>query len=379
VIVLRSTLHLNKSTCHYKLKQWQASLDAAMECLVGSHRDEMLFTDAHVRHKIKESERKNGHLGVTYVEHRLPRITRSKAWFRASQCYGHLDFIDKAKDALAKAIEMCDDSGLMAEISQHSLRIDTLERLARDQQKKQFRGFWDKLQERGGYADEKKTASKENWDSLNYWEKFKVADEPEESNRYVDPEMQEAQTPQERRSHTADLLRHLPPGTKWDSAVKGLTKKMYRNIDTSFEEYLQRKAEVSEEISTDPLLAEPSLSPRYEMPPAPKDVVPPRPRKQEEAPVAYSPRGGRPHARSRAARSPSPANVFKAQEALRKTYSDAAREESAWSESFSAEVLDEEEQKELQEARDRMAMQRWERLNREKKAWLEALDGSDGD
>ena len=39
-----------------RLKDWQQSLDAALECLVGNHRDEMLFTDPHIRHKLKESE-----------------------------------------------------------------------------------------------------------------------------------------------------------------------------------------------------------------------------------------------------------------------------------------------------------------------------------
>ena len=57
----------------------------------------------------------------------------------SQRCYGHLDFLDKAKDALAKArylpvtsadlgmllvqaLEACDDQGMIAEISQHSLR-----------------------------------------------------------------------------------------------------------------------------------------------------------------------------------------------------------------------------------------------------------------
>ena len=61
-----------------------------------------------------------------------------------------------------------------------------------------------------------------------------------------------------KKGHAAELLHHLPPGAKWDTAVKvanaeycwvkswvcsaeGLTKKMYRNIDKSFEEYLEKK------------------------------------------------------------------------------------------------------------------------------------------
>lgn len=369
VVVLRSTLHLNKSTCHYKLKEWQKSLEAALECLVGNHRDEMMFSDPHIRQKIKESERKNGHVGATLLEFRLPRITRAKAWFRVSQCYGHLDFLDKAKDALAKALEACDDQGLIAEISQHSLRLDTLERLQKDKQKKQFAGFWDKFQDRGGYSEEK--TQSQDWDKLKYWERFKHVEDYEEQYMYVDAERekQRQQDGQRKKGHAQELLHHLPPGAKWDTAVKGLTKKMYRSIDKSFEEYLEKKhlgTEVEEEVKS---------SPRIEVPPEPKDRIPPRPRRKEEIPLAYSPRGARPGARSKAARSPSP--VPDARKEYERHYKTYATQEKAWAERASAEVLDSEEEQELQEARERMAQQRWERLNKDKKAWLEALDDDD--
>eukprot|EP00438_Fugacium_kawagutii_P009481 Skav204854 [mRNA] locus=scaffold1883:155978:158961:- [translate_table: standard] len=262
VVVLRSTLHLNKSTCHYKLKDWQKSLDAALECLVGNHRDEMMFADPHVRQKVKEilpqlcgNERKHGHSGVTLLEFRLPRITRAKAWFRVvlsnswiERCYGHLDFLDKAKDALAKALEACDDQGLIAEISSHSQRkglgLDTLERLQKDKQKKQFAGFWDKFQDRGGYSEEK--TQTQDWDKLKYWERFKDAncfflaevEDYEEQYMYVDADttkQRQKDSDAAKKGHAAELLHHLPPGAKWDTA--GLTKKMYRNIDKSFEEW----------------------------------------------------------------------------------------------------------------------------------------------
>eukprot|EP00439_Symbiodinium_sp_Y106_P073440 s3674_g13.t2 len=387
IVVMRSTLHLNKSTCFYKphpqltfleimeqgvfvprLKDWQQSLDAALECLVGNHRDEMLFTDPHIRQKLKESERKSGHAGATLVEFRLPRITRAKAWFRASQCYGHLDFLDKAKDALAKALEACDDQGLIAEISQHSLRLDTLERLQKDKQKKQFAGFWDKFQDRGGYSEGRSDV--QDWDKLKYWERFKHVEEYEERYSYVDQDQQQEDP---KRGAAAELLHHLPPGAKWDSAVKGLTKKMYRSIDRSFEEYLEKKSagQVEEASATE----EPGQSPRIEVPPEPKDVVPPRPRRKEETPLAYSPRGARPGARSRAARSPSP--LPNAREEYARHYNSYAKQEKAWQDKAAAEALDSEEEQELQEARDRMAMQRWERMNKERKAWLEALDDDD--
>jgi len=368
VVVLRSTLHLNKSTCHYKLKDWQKSLDAALECLVGNHRDEMMFTDPHIRMKVKESERKHGHSGVTLLEFRLPKITRAKAWFRVSQCYGHLDFLDRAKDALAKALEACDDQGLIAEISQHSIRLDTLERLQKDRQKKQFAGFWDKFQDRGGYSEEK--TQPQDWDKLKYWERFKHVEEYEEQYMYVDAERAKQRQQESKKGHAQDLLHHLPPAAKWDSAVKGLTKKMYRSIDKSFEEYLEKKhlgpAAEAEEVDS---------SPRIEVPPEPKDIIPPRPRRKEEIPLAYSPRGARPVARSKAARSPSP--VPDARKEYERHYNTYATQEKVWADRASAEVLDSEEEHELQEARERMAQQRWERLNKEKKAWLEALDDDD--
>ncbi|CAE8656388.1 unnamed protein product [Polarella glacialis] len=84
----------------------------------------MLFTDPHIQQKVKESDHRHGHLGVTFVEYRLPRLIRVKAWFRISQCYGHLEYLEKAKDLLAKALEMCDDPDVMPTLAQHSLRMN---------------------------------------------------------------------------------------------------------------------------------------------------------------------------------------------------------------------------------------------------------------
>ncbi|CAE7828752.1 unnamed protein product [Symbiodinium microadriaticum] len=326
IVVMRSTLHLNKSTCFYKLKDWQQSLDAALECLVGNHRDEMLFTDPHIRHKLKESVRAK--IGSRWGDP------------RGISCYGHLDFLDKAKDALAKALEACDDQGLIAEISQHSLRLDTLERLQKDKQKKQFAGFWDKFQDRGGYSEGKNDA--QEWDKLKYWERFKHVEEYEERYSYVDQDQQQEDP---KKGHAAELLHHLPPGAKWDSAVKGLTKKMYRSIDRSFEEYLEKKS--AGQVEEASVTEEPGQSPRIEVPPEPKDVVPPRPRRKEETPLAYSPRGARPGARSRAARSPSP--LPNPREEYARHYNSYAKQEKAWQDKAAAEALDSEEEQELQE------------------------------
>ncbi|CAK9035790.1 unnamed protein product [Durusdinium trenchii] len=153
----------------------------------------------------------------------------------------------------------------------------------------------------------------DDWDKLKYWERFKHVEDYEEQYMYVDAERAKQQDwPSHSKGHAAELLHHLPPGAKWDTAVKGLTKKMYRNIDKSFEDYLENKK-----------------------------------------------------------------NLGTAEEEYERHYNNYATQEKAWAERASAEVLDSEEEQELQEARDRMAQQRWERLNKEKKAWLEALDDDD--
>jgi len=376
VVILRSTVHLNKSTCHYKLKQWQKSLDEAMECLHGNIRDEMLFTDPHIRQKVKESDRRHGHLGVTFVEHRLPRLTRAKAWFRISQCYGHLEYLDKAKDALAKALETCDDPDLMPQLAQHSLRIDTLERLQRERQKKQFHGFWDKLQDRGGYA-ESNDNTEDHWDKLNYANKFRNVEEFEADCIFPDRRSQQ--------TVVIELQKNLPPGVKWDAAMKGVTKKMYSTIDQSFEAYLEKKTgtgqaeDPMQESLVDPLLSQGAPPPSIQLPPPLRDFSPSRPRVKEEASLMYTSVGGYPGARTRAARSPSPSGSFDPAAALSRQYAESARQESAWKQNYAAEALDSDEELELQHARERMEKQRWERLNKDKRAWLEALDDSDDD
>ncbi|CAE8586187.1 unnamed protein product [Polarella glacialis] len=380
VVILRSTVLLNKSTCHYKLKQWQKSLAEAKECLHGNVRDEMLFTAPHIRQKVKESDRRHGHLGVTFVEHRLPRLIGAKAWFRISQCYGHLEYLEKATDALAKALEMCDDPDLMPELAQHSFRIDTLERLQRERQKKQFQGFWDKLQDRGGYA-ESNNNTEDHWDKLNYANKFRNAEEFEVDCILPDRYSAEGMGSRSQQTVVSKLQKNLPPGVKWDAAMKGVTKKMYSTIDQSFEAYLKKKigTGLAEESLVDPVLSQGAPPPSIELPPPLWDYSPSRPRVKEEASLMYTPVGGYPGPRTRAARSPSPAGSFDPAEALSRQYAESARQELAWHQNYATEALDSNEELELQQARERMENQRWERLNKDKRSWLEALDDSDDD
>mmetsp|Transcript_46802 Transcript_46802/g.138292 ORF Transcript_46802/g.138292 Transcript_46802/m.138292 type:complete len:386 (+) Transcript_46802:3-1160(+) len=181
VIVFRSTLHLNKSTCYFKMRDWRQAAAEATECITGNVRDEMMFADPHIRKKVKDAEKQTGACGVTLVEQRLPRTTRAKAWFRLSKCYVNLEHVEKAKEACAKALEMADDQATLAELSQHSLKIDALEKQQHQRQKRQFRGFWDRLQDRGGYVDPQ-AQRRAVWDSLSYEEKLRRVEELDDSD-----------------------------------------------------------------------------------------------------------------------------------------------------------------------------------------------------
>lgn len=183
VVVLRSTIQLNRSACHFKLGEWQKSADAALECLIGNVREEMMYTDPKIRAKVKEAEAKSGKLAesATTLEQKLPKATRAKAWFRLARCRTNLGHLDRAKEALAKALEVCEDTQTLAEMNQHALRLDTLEKREKQKQKQQFKGFFEKLQDRGGYVDAK-TQTKAKWDTLDYAQKVKQIEELDDSD-----------------------------------------------------------------------------------------------------------------------------------------------------------------------------------------------------
>jgi len=368
VIVLRSTLHLNKSTCHFKLQNWQKALDETLECLMGNMREEMMFTDPHIRQKVKTSERKDGHQAVTYVENRLPRATRAKAWFRASQCYAHMDYLERAKEALAKSLEMADDQQLLSELSQHSLRIDHLEKQQKERQRKQFRGFWDKLQERGGYVDKKPKAVAQ-WDSLNYEERFGDVVDPDEQIGDVEPVV----GPKAVQRELEDSIRErLPPGVEVESALKSFQRNKNRMLDASFEEYLENKAEGTLVIDGPQLpppmdvyghVLGPSDSRPQDLPPPAKEIVPPRPRKSEETSLKWQPdRAKRQVPPPRA----TPADVWERKDIL------GAQQEAAWRYKYERQRL----QKDSKAKKDSDAKKEsLEAL----KARLEALDDSEDD
>lgn len=181
VIVLRSTIHLNKSACQFKLKNWQGAADAALECLMGNIHEEMMFTDPAIRAKVKQSQQKHGNSDSPFLEQKLPKATRAKAWFRLSKSHANLGHLDRAKEALAKAKENQEDRQGLTEMNEHALRIEALDKQQKQRQKQQFKGFFEKLQERGGYVDTK-TVAKAHWDTLDYAQKLKQVEELDDSD-----------------------------------------------------------------------------------------------------------------------------------------------------------------------------------------------------
>merc|ERR1719195_234085 len=175
IVTLRSTIHLNRSTCYYKLKNWQKSVEEASKCLAGDDLEELKCNDPYLGGKVEHLDRKLGYINVAYVEHRLPKATQAKAWFRMSRCYVNLGYSDRAKQATTKArkaCQACNDKQLLTEISQHWKHINILEKKQRERQQKQFEGYFDKLGAQGGYMS-KKMSNKARWDKLSYAQKLK--------------------------------------------------------------------------------------------------------------------------------------------------------------------------------------------------------------
>mmetsp|Transcript_116459 Transcript_116459/g.324545 ORF Transcript_116459/g.324545 Transcript_116459/m.324545 type:complete len:467 (+) Transcript_116459:100-1500(+) len=380
VVVMRSTIHLNKSTCHYKLERWKEAVEEANECLVGNIRDEQMFTDPHIRHKVKQAERKHGRSDITLLEQRLPRHVRAKAWFRLSRCYAHLEYMDRAKDALAKSLEMCEDPQFLAEMSQHSVRIDVLEKQQRERQKKQFKGFWDKLQDRGGYferAVEKEAQRQAEWDSLNYEEKFYRVQELDDSededelHGSAPPQAAAATQQTEAQAYFEEALRlSLPSGVKVESAAASLEGAKQQGPDESFEANWAQRGQ-NEERKPGPAVSWPTA------PPPREDVAAPvlRPRRSEEAPLRWTPAGvprvGEAQALGGAVADPA--------EAWARREEEAARKERRWRMEYERRQRNELEDEELRRARERVAQQQQEAAGRRAKARLDALDNSDED
>uniref|UniRef100_A0A7S4QXF0 Uncharacterized protein n=1 Tax=Alexandrium monilatum TaxID=311494 RepID=A0A7S4QXF0_9DINO len=369
VVIMRSTIHLNKSTCHYKLERWQQAADEANECLLGNVRDEQMFTDPHIRAKVKEAERKHGRSDVTLVEHRLPRPLRAKAWFRLSRCFAQILHLDRAKEAMAKALEMCDDDGLLAEMSQHSLRIDVLERQQKERQKKQFKGFWDKLQDRGGYLErgaEKEALRKAEWDNLNYEERFNKAQELDMSDDDEDDAMPalhfSAPPPRQAEAEAVQadfeeyLSQSLPPGVRVESAAADLRRARSQEDELGAGVGVRQPHQFGEAWPPQPQFA---------------GHAPPRPQRNEEVPLCWAP-GGDP----RTAQAPEPDDPA---ETWARRQEEAARKERHWRMEYERKVRNEQEDEELRMARERVAEQERLKASQRIQRRMEALDHSDDD
>lgn len=369
VVVMRSTVHLNKSTCHYKLERWQRAADEANECLVGNIRDEQMFTDPHIRNKVKQAEKNHGRSDVTLVEQRLPRPVRSKAWFRLSRCYTQLEYVDRAREAMAKALEMCDDDGLLAEMTQHSLRIDVLERQQKERQKKQFKGFWDKLQDRGGYVEqraEREKQRKAEWDSLNYEERFSKIHELDDSEEEDDmPPVHGGPAPKADafQADFEDYLRQsLPPGASVQSATEELQRARRQGVDRSFDAYQAEKAQQDERAAERRQAAE-------ARPARPQGQAPPRPERIDEVPLRWLP--GQESRTEAAAAGPGDAA-----EAWAQRQEEAARKERLWRMDYERRKRSEEEDEELRKARERVLQQELQKAGQRARRRLDALDES---
>jgi len=243
VVIFRSTVHLNKSACHFKLQNWQDSATEALECLHGNLRETLMYSDPHIRAKVRESERKHGGTasgGAGSVEDKLPRLSRAKAWFRLSKCYANLDYLDRAKDAMAKALEMCDDKALLAELSQHGGRIEALERRQKQRQRDQFKGFFEKLQDRGGYVDSKDEV-RAKWDSLDYDEKFRRVEELDDSDAEDGALLRLAAATDGRPAPGELAAQRLAQRRTVEVRPSTVGLARARLADISFEEYLERR------------------------------------------------------------------------------------------------------------------------------------------
>lgn len=379
IVVLRSTIHLNKSTCHYKLERWQDAADEAHECLVGNVRDEQMFTDPHIRAKVKQAEKKYGRSDVTLVEQRLPRALRAKAWFRLSRCYLHLEYVDKAKDTMAKALEMCDDDDLLGEMTQHSLRLEALERHQKERQKKQFRGFWDKLQDRGGYVErraEKEAQRQAEWDNLNYEEKFskvqELDDSEDEDEEGAMPPLQGSKAAQNEAFQVGfeDYLRQSLPGVRVDSAAADLQRARQQGVDQSFDSYWSQKG-LQEEDELDVGAGAPRQPAEAWPPPQSDRQLPPRPQRSEEVPLRWTP--------GREPRVEQQLGADDAAEAWARREEEAARKERRWRMEFDKRQRDEQEDEDLRLARERLRQQDQQKVTQRARRRMDALDNSDDD
>merc|ERR1711948_95902 len=115
--VQKATLHLNKSTCFYKLKNWHAAIEEACACLTGNDLEEMKYVDPHLGGRLENADRKHGYMKVARVESKLPSATKTKAWIRLAKCYVQQGFPVRGKQALMKARELCDQNEVLPEIS----------------------------------------------------------------------------------------------------------------------------------------------------------------------------------------------------------------------------------------------------------------------
>uniref|UniRef100_A0A7S1SEN9 Uncharacterized protein n=1 Tax=Alexandrium catenella TaxID=2925 RepID=A0A7S1SEN9_ALECA len=283
---------------------------------------------------------------------------------------------------MAKALEMCDDDELLGEMTQHSLRLDALERHQKDKQKKQFKGFWDKLQDRGGYIErraEKDAQRKAEWDNLNYEDKFykiQELDDSEDEDDDAMPPMYNS-APQgnaaQNDAFQADLeeyLRQSLPGARVDSAAADVQRARQEGLDQGFDAYWEQKGQ-EDEMGAGVGAARRRQPAQAWSSPSADGQAQQRPQRSEELPLRWAP-GAEP----RAEQAMGPED---AAEAWARRQEEAARKERRWRMDYEKRQRDEREDEDLREARERLRQQEQQKAAQRVRRRMDALDNSDDD
>mmetsp|Transcript_74251 Transcript_74251/g.150800 ORF Transcript_74251/g.150800 Transcript_74251/m.150800 type:complete len:351 (+) Transcript_74251:82-1134(+) len=180
IVILRSTIHLNKSACHYKAKSFGPAIEEASACLVGNVREDVKNAALHVQRRWEELSEKKAWLSVPEVDRRLPKSMCAKAWFRLTKCHARLGYPDRAKYVAAQALKCCDSKDLRTEILQFSKPFDSMVARQKAMQKKKYNVLWKKLDMEGGYMPKKfdrKSRAQDQFSSLKAVDKVRHLEE----------------------------------------------------------------------------------------------------------------------------------------------------------------------------------------------------------
>lgn len=202
VLILRSTIALNKSTAHLKIGEYRVAAEMAVECVFGPPRERQVTAEAKAQREQEYLIEQEG-MALGFIPpkdppkklkplwKKLPRALRAKAWFRVAQCNAALDYPDRVREALAMALNDCTDDTI-PEIQQFVIRFNQDQKDHKLKEKKMYMGFFNKLDESGGYMNDFHTQQKEKrkrFDALSIEEKFRKVNEMSDSEDEEDGNM----------------------------------------------------------------------------------------------------------------------------------------------------------------------------------------------